>query len=212
MPRPSRCAESQWACIPTSLASRADWADLDVLCLTAMHKDPQRRYGTAKALLRDIDNYLKAEAVLPSSLRMEATLRVAGTIYALLNGKPTLQQIERFNKTLLGNHRASEHGHQCLPAPRAVQSGGAIISGGVAHECADPARRSSECAHHAGQAGTYLARQARWVEAESQLLAGHAIVAKLSDPGVSWLKAAREDLVKVYEATGHADKAARWRN
>ena len=37
---------------------RAAWADLDVLCLTAMHKDPQRRYRSAEALIRDVDHYL----------------------------------------------------------------------------------------------------------------------------------------------------------
>ena len=36
-------------------------ADLDVLCLTAMHKDPQRRYSSVEALIRDIDHYLKSE-------------------------------------------------------------------------------------------------------------------------------------------------------
>ncbi|MGH9348061.1 MAG: tetratricopeptide repeat protein [Vicinamibacterales bacterium] len=39
-------------------ASRASWADLDVLCSTAMHKDPARRYRTVDALLRDVDHYL----------------------------------------------------------------------------------------------------------------------------------------------------------
>ena len=43
-----------------SLRSTA-WADLDVLCLTAMHKDPQRRYRTVDALIRDIDHYLAGE-------------------------------------------------------------------------------------------------------------------------------------------------------
>src|SRR5580704_12396249 len=44
-------------------ASKAEWADLDVLCLTAMHKDPQRRYRSVEALIRDIDHYLKGEAL-----------------------------------------------------------------------------------------------------------------------------------------------------
>src|SRR5262249_37989626 len=30
-----------------------EWSDLDVLCLTAMHRDPQRRYATVDALIRD---------------------------------------------------------------------------------------------------------------------------------------------------------------
>lgn len=42
-------------------ASKSAWADLDVLCLTAMHKDPQRRYRSVEALIRDIDHYLKGE-------------------------------------------------------------------------------------------------------------------------------------------------------
>ncbi len=41
--------------------SHAEWADLDVLCLTAMHKDPQRRYRSVEGLIRDIDHYLKGE-------------------------------------------------------------------------------------------------------------------------------------------------------
>ncbi|MBZ5552782.1 MAG: serine/threonine-protein kinase [Acidobacteriia bacterium] len=44
-----------------SALSRTAWADLDVLCLTAMHKDPARRYRSVEALMRDIDHYLKGE-------------------------------------------------------------------------------------------------------------------------------------------------------
>ena len=46
---------------PRPMATTGQWADLDVLCLTAMHKDPQRRYGTVDALMRDVDHYLRAE-------------------------------------------------------------------------------------------------------------------------------------------------------
>ena len=54
-----------------SEVSENAWADLDVLCLTAMHKDPQRRYRSAEALIRDIDHYLAAEPLeaRPDSLR-----------------------------------------------------------------------------------------------------------------------------------------------
>ncbi len=45
----------------TPLAGRAQWADLDVLILTAMHKDPQRRYATVDALIRDVDHFLSRE-------------------------------------------------------------------------------------------------------------------------------------------------------
>src|SRR5437667_1178657 len=41
--------------------SRRAWADLDVLCLTAMHIEPQRRYRTVEGLIRDIDHYLAGE-------------------------------------------------------------------------------------------------------------------------------------------------------
>jgi serine/threonine protein kinase/Tfp pilus assembly protein PilF len=37
------------------------WSELDVLCLTALHKDVQRRYPSLEALIRDIDHYLKGE-------------------------------------------------------------------------------------------------------------------------------------------------------
>ncbi|MGO8788308.1 MAG: tetratricopeptide repeat protein [Terriglobia bacterium] len=43
------------------LTSNAAWADLDVLCLTAMHKDIRQRYQSVEALLRDIDHYLNGE-------------------------------------------------------------------------------------------------------------------------------------------------------
>jgi serine/threonine protein kinase/Tfp pilus assembly protein PilF len=42
-------------------ANKTAWADLDVLCLTAMHKDTQHRYQSVEALMRDVDHYLKGE-------------------------------------------------------------------------------------------------------------------------------------------------------
>jgi eukaryotic-like serine/threonine-protein kinase len=47
------------------------WADLDVLCLNAMHKDPLRRYRTVEALIRDVDHYLNGE---PLEARPDALL------------------------------------------------------------------------------------------------------------------------------------------
>ncbi len=44
-----------------AVASPAAWADLDVLCLTAMHQDVRQRYQSVEALIRDIDHYLKGE-------------------------------------------------------------------------------------------------------------------------------------------------------
>lgn len=43
--------------------SRSRWDDLDVLCLTAMHPDPERRYPSVEALVRDIDHYLRGEVL-----------------------------------------------------------------------------------------------------------------------------------------------------
>lgn len=40
---------------------KTSWADLDVMCLTAMHKDPKRRYASVEALMRDVDHYLDGE-------------------------------------------------------------------------------------------------------------------------------------------------------
>jgi eukaryotic-like serine/threonine-protein kinase len=42
-------------------ASKAAWIDLDVLCLHAMHKEPERRYHTVEAMIRDLDHYLAGE-------------------------------------------------------------------------------------------------------------------------------------------------------
>jgi serine/threonine-protein kinase len=52
-------------------ASKRAGADLDVLCLTAMHKDVQRRYRSVEALIRDIDHYLNGEPLeaRPDTLR-----------------------------------------------------------------------------------------------------------------------------------------------
>ncbi|MGH9454035.1 MAG: tetratricopeptide repeat protein, partial [Terriglobia bacterium] len=56
-----RTSQSADAASEVPSASRASWADLDVLCLTAMHKEPQRRYRSVEALIRDIDHFLKGE-------------------------------------------------------------------------------------------------------------------------------------------------------
>jgi eukaryotic-like serine/threonine-protein kinase len=55
--------------------SKTAWADLDVLCLTAMHKDPQRRYRSVEALMRDIDHYLNGQPLeaRPDTFRYRTT-------------------------------------------------------------------------------------------------------------------------------------------
>jgi tetratricopeptide (TPR) repeat protein/predicted Ser/Thr protein kinase len=44
-----------------AVAGGRAWNDLDVLCLTAMHKEPARRYRTVEALIRDVDHFLNDE-------------------------------------------------------------------------------------------------------------------------------------------------------
>lgn len=42
-------------------SNKAAWAELDVLCLTGMHKDQDRRYRSVEALKRDVGHYLRGE-------------------------------------------------------------------------------------------------------------------------------------------------------
>src|SRR4029077_2182341 len=62
-----------------SSLSKTAWADLDVLCLTAMHKDPLRRYRSVEALIRDLDHYRDAEPLdaRPDTLRYRARKFIA---------------------------------------------------------------------------------------------------------------------------------------
>jgi serine/threonine protein kinase/tetratricopeptide (TPR) repeat protein len=57
---PMRSADAEGNSHALSLSKTA-WADLDVLCLNAMHKDPRRRYQSVEALVRDVDHYLNGE-------------------------------------------------------------------------------------------------------------------------------------------------------
>jgi len=76
---------------------RRAWADLDVLCLSAMHGDPQRRYPTVDALLREIDHYFAGEPLeaRPDTLgyragkfvhRNRRALSAAGVVLAFVLG------------------------------------------------------------------------------------------------------------------------------
>ena len=55
-------------------ASRSAWADLDVLSLVAMQRDPARRYPSVEALIRDLDHHLAGEPLdaRPDSLAYRA--------------------------------------------------------------------------------------------------------------------------------------------
>ena len=59
--------------------------------------------------------------------------------------------------------------------------------------------------------GRTLLRQRRYAEAVRETLAGYQILTKQTDPGVSWLVNAREDLVAAYDSLGQPDKAAKFR-
>ena len=59
--------------------------------------------------------------------------------------------------------------------------------------------------------GRALLRQQRYADAETELLAGHQIVSRQTSPSVSWLKAAQDDLVILYDATHRPDQAAKFR-
>ncbi|MFN8653837.1 MAG: serine/threonine-protein kinase [Gemmatimonadales bacterium] len=86
-PRPSAASHA-------TPAPASAWADLDVLCLTAMHRDPQRRYRTVEALLRDVDHFLDGEPLearpdtvgyrLGKFVRRHQAEVVAGTLALLL--------------------------------------------------------------------------------------------------------------------------------
>jgi len=80
-----------------STVSKSAWADLDVLCLTALHKDPERRYRSAEALIRDIDHYLNGEPLeaRPDTLgyrtakfmrRNQSAVVTASFVFAVLLG------------------------------------------------------------------------------------------------------------------------------
>jgi serine/threonine-protein kinase len=72
--RPSLAARRTPAADAPPEAGRTAWSDLDVLCLTAMQKDPQRRYRTVEAFIRDVDHYLAGEPLeaRPDSRRYRA--------------------------------------------------------------------------------------------------------------------------------------------
>jgi serine/threonine-protein kinase len=59
--RPSLVAASTGGQPGGASPGRRAWAELDVLCLSAMHKEPGRRYDGVDAFVRDIDHYLKGE-------------------------------------------------------------------------------------------------------------------------------------------------------
>lgn len=76
---------------PPGSPGKAGWRDLDVLCLKAMHKDPQQRYASVEALLRDVDHYLNREPLeaRPDTLRYRVTKFVTRNRTAVLAASAT---------------------------------------------------------------------------------------------------------------------------
>jgi eukaryotic-like serine/threonine-protein kinase len=56
--KPSHAAQGTSGAVE---ASRAAWADLDAICLTAMQAERDRRYATVDALARDLDHFLAGQ-------------------------------------------------------------------------------------------------------------------------------------------------------
>lgn len=83
--RPSRALQAQDK--PASRELRgADVHDLDILCSTALQRDPKRRYQTAEALIRDLDHWLAHQTLdaRPDNFGYRATK------FATRNWKPLL--------------------------------------------------------------------------------------------------------------------------
>jgi serine/threonine-protein kinase len=59
--------------------------------------------------------------------------------------------------------------------------------------------------------GRALLRQKRYAEAERSTRAGYEVLVALTDPSISFLRAARKDLIQDYTALGLPDTAARFR-
>ncbi len=60
--------------------------------------------------------------------------------------------------------------------------------------------------------GRTLRLAGRYADAERESLAGYEVLAQQASPSISYLRAARDDLVVIYEATGRTELAARFRD
>ena len=93
--RPSSMVKFKGTLSDASSLGKSAWSDLDVLCLTAMHKDRERRYRSVEALMRDVDHYLEGEPLearpdsLPYKLdkfvrRNERAVFITAAVFALV--------------------------------------------------------------------------------------------------------------------------------
>ncbi|PYX42880.1 MAG: hypothetical protein DMG81_00825, partial [Acidobacteria bacterium] len=93
--KPSSIGKSKGKLADAASLGKSAWSDLDVLCLTAMHKDRERRYRSVEALMRDVDHYLEGEPLearpdsLPYKLgkfvrRNERAVFVTASVFVLV--------------------------------------------------------------------------------------------------------------------------------
>jgi tetratricopeptide (TPR) repeat protein len=102
----------------------------------------------------------------------------------------------------------------------AISNIGSVYTARNDHKRAEPFYREAIALYEATQGaqhlntgigrlklGDALVGQERYAEAEKELLAGYEILTKQTSPSVSWLKRARENLVKLYTASNQPEKA-----
>ena len=90
--------------------------------------------------------------------------------------------------------RALEPG-QRLHRSEGVPPGGEALPGGAGHLQDDARTDQHQCGYREDQAGKGLLRQGRFGEASRESLAGYQILITQTDPAVSFLRAARKDLI-----------------
>jgi serine/threonine-protein kinase len=102
----------------------------------------------------------------------------------------------------------------------AISNIGSVYTARNDHKRAEPFYREAIAMYEATQGaqhmntgigrlklGDALVGQGRYADAEKELLAGYEILTKQTSPSVSWLKRARENLVKLYTASNQPEKA-----
>jgi serine/threonine-protein kinase len=105
----------------------------------------------------------------------------------------------------------------------AISNIGSVYTARKDHQGAEPFYRQAIAIYETAQGpqhlntgiaraklGDALVGQARYSEAESELLTGYEILMKQTSPSVSWLKVARENLVKLYTASNQPEKAKKF--
>ena len=70
--------------------------DLETICLKCLDKEPQRRYGSAKALAEDIERYLAGESIYARSLNL------VGRMASMLEHSQYDVQFQAYGKMLFG--------------------------------------------------------------------------------------------------------------